>query len=159
MARPRRPGSTKAATAVAPHTVTTPNPSPRSAASAVTVPSSSVTRCPSAGSPSNPDPSTSVQRHPRPASTRRIDSWARTVQAIMTPVTSPAPRSSLPPWITHSGATGRSSAKPENQSIAEPSSQGMPGTRHTEPDPGTPGTSARASPSSRLAGGIAQLLH
>ena len=56
----------------------------------------------------------------------------------MTPVTSPAPRSSLPPRITHSGATGTSSAKPENHSVAEPSSQGMPGTRQTEPDAGTP---------------------
>ena len=44
MARPRRPGSTKAATAVAPQTVTTPNPSPRSAASAVTGHSLSVAR-------------------------------------------------------------------------------------------------------------------
>ena len=146
MARPRRPGSTKAATAVAPHTVTTPNPSPRSAASAVTAHSRSVARWPNAGSPSNPDPSTSVQRHPRPVSTRRIDSWARTVQAIMTPVTSPAPRSSLPPRITQSGATEMSSAKPENQSAAEPSSQGMPGTRQTEPDPGAPGAPAWASP-------------
>ena len=87
--------------------------------------------------PSNPEPSTSVQRHPRPASTRRIDSWARTVQAIMTAVTSPAPRSSLPPRITHSGATGTSSANPENHSAADPSSQGMPDTCQTEPGPVT----------------------
>jgi hypothetical protein len=97
MARPRRRGSTKAATAVAAQTVMTPNPSPRSAASAVTAQSRSDARCPSAGSPSRTDPSTSVQRHPRAASRRRIDSWASTVQAIMTPVTSPAPRLSLPP--------------------------------------------------------------
>ena len=53
----------------------------------------------------------------------------------MTAVTSPAPRSSLPPRITHSGATGTSSAKPANHSAADPSSQGMPGTRQTEPAP------------------------
>src|SRR3984957_1291502 len=136
MALPRRPGSTSAATAVAPQTVTTPNPSPRSAASAVTVHSRSLARCPSAGKPSRPDPSTSVQRQPRPASRRRIDSWASTVQAIMTPVTSPAPRPSPPPRITHNGATGSSSAKPENHSAAEPSSQGIPVARQTEPEPG-----------------------
>ena len=56
----------------------------------------------------------------------------------MMPVTSPAPRLSLPPWITHSGATDTSSAKPENHSAAEPSSQGMPDTRQTEPGPGVP---------------------
>ena len=72
-----------------------------------------------------------------------MDSWARTVQAIMTPVTSPAPRSSLPPRITHRGTTGMSSAKPANHSIAEPSSQPMPGTRQTEPDAGPPSTPIR----------------
>src|SRR5690242_18169185 len=109
----------------------TPNPSPRSAASAVTAQSRSVARCPSAGSPSRPEPSTSVQRHPRPPSRRRIDSWASTVQAIMTPVTSPAPRLSLPPRITHSGATPTSSAYPENHSVAAVSSHDMPGSRQT----------------------------
>ena len=53
----------------------------------------------------------------------------------MTPVTSPAPTSSLPPRITHSGATGTSSAKPANDSMAEPSSQPIPGTRQTDPPP------------------------
>src|SRR5215468_1012734 len=61
----------------------------------------------------------------------------------MTAVTSPAPRSSLPPRITHSGTTGTSSAKPANHSIAEPSSQPMPGTRQTEPDAGPPSTPIR----------------
>ena len=136
MARPRRAGSTKTATAVAPQTVTIPNPSPRSAARAVTAHNWSVARWPRAGNPSRPDPSTSVQRHPRPASTRRTDNWASTVQAIMAPVTSPAPRPLAPPRITHSGATGSSSAKPENHSAAEPSSHGMPATRQTEPGPG-----------------------
>ena len=75
-----------------------------------------------------------------------MDSWAKTVQAIMTPVTSPAPRSSLPPRITHSGATGTSRANPANHSIAEPSSQGMPGTRQTEPDVGTPSMPIRPLP-------------
>jgi hypothetical protein len=58
------------------------------------------------------------------------------VQAIMTPVTSPAPSPSPPPWITHSGATGTSNAKPEIHSAAETSSQGMPTTRQMEPSPG-----------------------
>src|SRR2546430_7853394 len=61
----------------------------------------------------------------------------------MTPVTGPAPRPSLPPRITHSGTTDTSSAKPANHSIAEPSSQGMPGARQTEPDAGTPSTPIR----------------
>lgn len=131
IARPRRGGATKAATAVPAHTVMMPNPSPRSAASAVTAQSRSVARCPSAGSPSRPEPSTSVQRHPRPPSRRRIDSWASTVQAIMTPVTSPAPRLSLPPRITQSGATPTSNAYPENHSVAAVSSHDMPGSRQT----------------------------
>ncbi len=148
IARPRRPGSTRAAIAVAPQTVTMPNPSPRTAASAVTAHRLSVARFPSAGNPSSPDPSTSVHRHPRPGSTRRIVSWASTVQTIMAPVTSPAPRPSLPPRITHSGATGSSSANPENHSVAEPSSQRMPGTRQTEPA-STPFTSPFCSSAPR----------
>ncbi len=49
----------------------------------------------------------------------------------------------VPPRITHSGATDTSSAKPANHSIAEPSNQGMPGARQTEPDAGTPSTPIR----------------
>ena len=52
----------------------------------------------------------------------------------MIPVTSPAPRLSLPPRITHSGATPTSSAYPENHSVAAASSQDIPGIRQTGPD-------------------------
>ena len=50
-------------------------------------------------------------------------------------VTSPAPRSSLPPRITHSGATATSSANPENHSAANRAA-GHAGHLPTEPGPG-----------------------
>ena len=41
-------------------------------------------------------------------------SWATTVVASSTPLTSPEPAAPAPPWTAHSGAMGSSSAYPEN---------------------------------------------
>ena len=138
MARLRRPGSTTSATAGGPAHRDDAESQPAQRGQRRNSPlclGDQVTQC---GPPEQAGSERERPAPPQAGQTRRIESWARTVQAIMTPVTSPAHRSSLPPWITHSGATGTSSAKLENlqrRRTKQPRYPGHPPDRTQAPVP------------------------
>ena len=110
--RPRSAGGARCPTTALPVTVRMPKPTPRTTEQArIQVSVSATTRAAPAAISTRP--SAMVRPWPRVRSVHGTASWATTVVASSTPLTSPAPAAPAPPWTAHSGATGSSRAYPE----------------------------------------------
>src|SRR5699024_8923482 len=133
IARPRISGGESSAIAAEPHTVSTPNPSPRTADSSISHHSWPLSRNSTDGSPSASSPTVSVNDQPnRPNDHGQID-WVSTVASTRMPLIAPAPAASAPARTAHSGTVANSTPKPPKLTALITATARIPGRRHTDP--------------------------